>query len=41
MWAEEHGVGFTVSTVPQPFAPSAVEPASRNWGRRSTDRPSQ
>jgi hypothetical protein len=37
MWAEEHGVGFTINTVPQAFAPSAVEPARRTWGRRSTD----
>ena len=37
MWAEEHGVGFTISTVPQPFASSAVEPVQRNWGRRATD----
>jgi hypothetical protein len=37
LWAEEHGVGFTVNTVPQPFAPSAVEPTQRNWGRRATD----
>jgi hypothetical protein len=41
MWAEEHGVGFTISTVPQPFASSAVEPARRDRGRRSTDQQSQ
>lgn len=43
MWAEEHGVGFTISTVPQPFGedgswhpPEIV--ARPKWGRRSTDR---
>jgi hypothetical protein len=38
VWSEEHGVGFSVHSAPQPFASSAVEPAHRNWGRRSTDR---
>jgi hypothetical protein len=40
MWAEEHGVGFTVNTVPQPFGEAGSwEPlaAPANWGRRSTD----
>jgi hypothetical protein len=42
MWAEEHGVGFTISTVPQPFGedvswdPAPIA-APTKWGRRATD----
>jgi hypothetical protein len=43
MLAEEHGVGFTISTVPQPFGEDAgwtppTIAAPTKWGRRSTDR---